>query len=169
MRINLTNNFNQSFTSFKVTEHGAKELAQKFAQNPEFEKAFVDDVIKPLSYTITDVIYDGEGQVIINPGHNINDYYSLMNKKFGFSHNDDKAVLRDLRTGELIPIQLDSDIENNPRVNINQLITKLDMARKIAQHFDVNNRYYMACHSPNDPNATLRYNEDKLKRLFTNS
>lgn len=166
MRINPINNFNQSFTSFKVTECGKKELAQKFAQNPEFEKAFVDDVIKPLSYTMTEVIYDGNNQVVIHPAHNINNYYELLDRNFMFN-NDDEVVLKDLRTGEWMHVPIDQDIEEKSKVNVHPLITKLDTARKVAQQFDVNNRYYIACHSPNDPKATLRYNEDKLERLFS--
>lgn len=167
MRINPINNFNQSFTSFKVTECGKKELAQKFAQNPEFEKAFVDDVIKPLSYTMTEVIYDGNNQVIIHPAHDIMNYYSIMDRNLMTGADYTHALLTDLRTGEWTHVQVKTDDIEDEQINVNSLITKLDLARRVAQQFDENNRYYAACHSPNDPKATLRYNEDKLERLFS--
>ncbi len=167
MHINPINNFNQSFTAFRVSELGAKELAKKFAENPEYEKAFVDDIVKPMSYIMSDVVYVGDKQVIINPAHDINNHYALLDRDLFTGAEYTNVLLRNLRDGEIFPVQVETDDIKSDTINVESLITKLDLARRVAQQFDVNTRYYRACHSPNDPDATVRYNKDKLERLFS--
>lgn len=167
MRINSVNNYNQSFTSFKVTEEGKKDLARKFAKDPEYEQKFVENIIKPLSYTMSDVIYDGGDNVIINPAHNIVYDYVIGNSNIWNNGDSTSITLKYSRSGNYAE---DVEIETNDlpegRIDMSNLDNKFEIAKRVAQRLDVDCLYYEACHKKNNPQATIRYNEDKLERLF---
>ena len=57
---------NQSFTGFKLKADGAKVLAEKFVNDPQYEKIFMRRIVLPLKNTKTDVIYDGKDVFVKN-------------------------------------------------------------------------------------------------------
>lgn len=166
MRINSINNSNQSFTAFRVSKQGAKELARKCAENPEFEDKLVENTIKPLAYTMTNVIYEQNNSVIINPAHDIMTYYSIPDRGLYIGSDYTHVLLKNLDTGEMSAIQVETSDVKDDFLDMSELENKLEIAKRVAKQLDINNRYYRACHSLNDPDATVRYNEDKLQRLY---
>lgn len=166
MRINPINNFNQSFTSFRVSELGAKELAKKFTENPEYEKTFVENIIKPLSNTMTNVIYDGNNNVIVNPAHNVMDYYFIPARTLWIDADYTNVLLKDSRTGNIGFVSIETQDIKEDCLDMSILENKFEIAKRVALRLDQANKYYQACHSPSDPEATLRYNENKLRRLY---
>ena len=64
MRVNAVNN--QSFTGFKLKGDGVRVLAEKFVNDPQYEKAFMRRIVSPLKNTKTDVIYDGQDVFVKN-------------------------------------------------------------------------------------------------------
>ena len=167
MRINSVNNYTQSFTSFKVTEEGKKDLARKFAKDPEYEQEFVENIIKPLSYTMSDVIYDGGNRVEINPAHANVYYYQIPERDLWIDGDTTRVLLTYSRSGNLAGgIEIKTDDIKEDIMDMSNIDNKLEIAKRVAQHLDVDCMYYEACHKKNNPQATIRYNEDKLERLF---
>lgn len=58
MRITPVNN--QTFTAFRLKGDGAEKLAKDFIKNPDYEKKFMRLIVKPLSDSSSNVVYDGE-------------------------------------------------------------------------------------------------------------
>ena len=56
----VTNVNSQSFTGFKLKADGARVLAEKFVNNPDYEKVFMRRIAAPLKNLKTDVIFDGK-------------------------------------------------------------------------------------------------------------
>ena len=68
MRINSMQNNNQSFgMSFKVKENGAKKLAEIFVDSPKTEKYVMNNIIKPIQSSKSEVIFDGENAIVKSP------------------------------------------------------------------------------------------------------
>ena len=57
---------NQSFTGFRLKDGGAKALAEIFVDKPDYEKAFIRNIINPLKKVKTEVIYDGRDVFVKN-------------------------------------------------------------------------------------------------------
>ena len=167
MRINSVNNYTQSFTAFKVTEEGKKDLARKFAKDTRYEQEFVENIIKPLSYTMSDVIYDGGNRVEINPAHNIVYCYQIPERDLWIDGDTTRVLLTYSRTGDVAgEIEIETDDIKEDIMDMSNIDNKLEIAKRVAQHLDVDCLYYEACHRKDDPEATIRYNEDKLERLL---
>ena len=166
MHINNINNYNQSFTSFRVTKRGAKELANKFAKNPEYEKKFVESIIMPLSYVVTKVIYDGNNQVFISPAQDPDNYYLIPDRSIYNGGKYTNFILRDTHSGDFTGIPLETQDVKEDIIDMEDIDNKLEFAKRMAKEFDVNNRYYEACHFENDIHLKTRYNENKLNRLY---
>ena len=96
MRVNAVNN--QSFTGFKLKGDGVRVLAEKFVNDPQYEKVFMRRIVLPLKNTKTDVIYDGKDVFVKNVfgKRKINDFvgndylngdkhsvYKVVVKRFG--------------------------------------------------------------------------------------
>ena len=170
MHINSINNFNQSFTSFRVTRYGAKELAEEFAKDPDVEKAFVEKVIKPLAYTESSVIYDGNDNVLISPARDIVTYYKVLDKDLDVDSrstgHEIKVPLMCTRTGEIVPIFVSRKDTDPDRIDMSSLENKFEIAKRVADVLDVANKYYEACNSSPGSAASQFFTENKLKRLY---
>jgi len=170
MHVNSINNFNQSFTAFKVSRAGAKELAEEFSKDPDVEKAFVEKVIKPLAYTETSVIYDGNDTVIINPARDIPTYYKVLDKDLDvdtrYTNQEIKVPLLNIRTGDIVPIFVASKDTDPDRIDLSSLENKFDIATRVAGVLDTASRYYEAYNENPSSVAFQRFTENKLKRLY---
>ncbi len=170
MHINQINNFNQSFTSFRVSRAGAKELAEKFTNDNEYKNNFIEKVIQPLVYTETDVIYDGNDNVLVHPARDVATYYKILDQDLDvnsrYTNQEIKVPLMNIKTGEIIPIFVASKNTDPQKINLSSLENKFDIATRVAGVLDTANRYYEACNLSGNPETSKMFTENKLKRLF---